>query len=276
MATVKKTAFGSAFAAARAKGDRTFEFGRKKYHTGWKGESGKQTVSSLAKNYEKSTGLPRQIERMEPKAVSTAETAVSTAETAAMPKRETQAFSPSTSSGNMFTRAEAKMDARLNKKADMYSAPMANANLDKADRLRAKAKGTGFLGKVGEFIKKRQLARAERLSQRGSSPSTPPPSAPQRTPNATDALREALRAKKESQPQGMSLAERTMRDNYEKFGRKKSGSTSGGSFSYMGGGKMKKYANGGMIEKEGMKPKGKMDKKKAFLEMIAKLKAKKK
>lgn len=276
MATVKKTAFGSAFAAARAKGDRTFEFGRKKYHTGWKGESGKQTVSSLAKNYEKSTGLPRQIERMEPKAVSTAETAVSTAETAAMPKRETQAFSPSTSSGNMFTRAEAKMDARLNKKADMYSAPMANANLDKADRLRAKAKGTGFLGKVGEFIKKRQLARAERLSQRGSSPSTPPPSAPQRTPNATDALREALRAKKESQPQGMSLAERTMRDNYEKFGRKKSGSTSGGSFSYMGGGKMKSYAKGGMIEKEGMKPKGKMDKKKAFLEMIAKLKAKKK
>jgi hypothetical protein len=44
----------------------------------------------------------------------------------------------------------------------------------------------------------------------------------------------------------------------------------------MGGGMMKKYANGGMIEKEGMKPKGKMDKKKAFLEMIAKLKAKKK
>lgn len=277
MATVKKTAFGSAFAAARAKGDRTFEFGGKKYTTALQGESGKKTVSSLAKNYEKSTGLPRQIEKMEPKAVSTAETA-------AMPKRETQAFSPSTSSGNMFTRAEAKMDARLNKKADMYSAPMANANLDKADRLRAKAKGTGFLGKVGEFIKKRQLARAERLSQRGSSPSTPPPSAPQRTPNTTDALREALRSKKESQPQGMSLTERTMRDNYEKFGRKKSGSTSGGSFSYMGGGKMeygmggkmKKYANGGMIEKDGMKPKGKMDKKKAFLEMIAKLKAKKK
>ena len=44
----------------------------------------------------------------------------------------------------------------------------------------------------------------------------------------------------------------------------------------MGGGMVKKYAKGGMIEKEGMKSKGKMDKKKAFMEMIAKLKAKKK
>ena len=50
----------------------------------------------------------------------------------------------------------------------------------------------------------------------------------------------------------------------------------GGKMEYMGGGKMKKYAKGGMIEKEGAKPKGKMDKKKAFMEMIAKLKAKKK
>lgn len=219
MATVKKTAFGSAFAAARAKGDRTFEFGGKKYTTALQGESGKKTVSSLAKNYEKSTGLPRQIEKMEPKAVSTAETA-------AMPKRETQAFSPSTSSGNMFTRAEAKMDARLNKKADMYSAPMANANLDKADRLRAKAKETGFLGKVGEFIKKRQLARAERLSQRGSSPSTPPPSAPQTESG-----------------QGLSTVGKAMLSNY--LSRKKY--MGGGKMEYGMGGKMKKYAKGGKL-----------------------------
>ena len=44
----------------------------------------------------------------------------------------------------------------------------------------------------------------------------------------------------------------------------------------MGRAMVKKYAKGGMIEKEGMNPKGKMDKKKAFLEMIARLKAKKK
>lgn len=234
MATVKKTAFGSAFAAARAKGDRTFEFGGKKYTTAQKGESGKQTVTALSKAYEKTTGLPQKVAQMAPKAAAPTETQP-------MGKREVD-LSVSTKKGNLFQR-------------------------------------------IGERIKQRQLARANRsvgtpMKSTTSVPSTPTPSAPQRemnatdklkmalqaksapqrTPNATDALREALQAKK-SQP--LSVAAKGMLDKYM-------------SKKYMGGGKMKKYAKGGMIEKEGMKPKGKMDKKKAFLEMIAKLKAKKK
>jgi hypothetical protein len=43
---------------------------------------------------------------------------------------------------------------------------------------------------------------------------------------------------------------------------------------YMGGGKMEGYAMGGKMVEKGKEPK--MDKKKAFMEMIAKLKSKKK
>jgi hypothetical protein len=43
---------------------------------------------------------------------------------------------------------------------------------------------------------------------------------------------------------------------------------------YMGGGKMEGYAMGGKMVEKGKE--GKMDKKKAFMEMIAKLKSKKK
>lgn len=286
MATVKKTAFGSAFAAARAKGDRTFEFGGKKYTTAQKGESGKQTVAALSKAYEKTTGLPQKVAQMAPKA--TAPT-----ETQPMGKREVPKAALTVAPGNVFSRMAENKSERLQSRANKFSAPMANADLDKAARLREKASTPGLFSRIGERIKQRQLARANRsvgtpMKSTTSVPSTPTPSAPQRemnatdklkmalqaksapqrTPNATDALREALQAKK-SQP--LSVAAKGMLDKY--MSKKYMG---GGKMEYMGGGKMKKYAKGGMIEKEGMKPKGKMDKKKAFMEMIAKLKAKKK
>ena len=250
MATVKKTAFGSAFAAARAKGDRTFEFGGKKYTTAQKGESGKQTVTSLSKAYEKTTGLPQKVAQMAPKAVTPTETQP-------MAKREVD-LSVSTKRGNLFQR-------------------------------------------LGERIKQRQLARANRsvgtpMKSTTSIPSTPTPSAPQREMNATDRLKMALQAKSAPQremnstdklkmalqaqkSQPLSVAARGMLDKYmskKYMGGGKMKYMGGGKMEYGMGGKMKSYAKGGMIEKEGMKPNGKMDRKKAFMEMIAKLKAKKK
>jgi len=277
MATVKKTAFGSAFAAARAKGDRTFEFGGKKYTTAQKGESGKQTVTALSKAYEKTTGLPQKVAQMAPKSVTPTETQPM--------KREAPKAALTVSPGNVFSRMAENKSERLQSRANKFSAPMANADLDKAARLREKASTPGLFSRIGERIKQRQLARANRsvgtpMKSTSSVPSTPTPSAPQREMNATDRLKMALQAKSAPQremnstdklkmalqaqkSQPLSVAAKGMLDKYM-------------SKKYMGGGKMKSYAKGGMIEKEGMKPKGKMDKKKAFMEMIAKLKAKKK
>ena len=147
--------------------------------------------------------------------------------------------------------------------------PMGKREVD----LNISTKRGNLFQRMGERMKQRQLARANRgagtpMKSTTSIPSTPTPSAPQREMNSTDKLKMALQAQK-SQP--LSVAARGMLDKY--MSKKYMG---GGKMEYMGGGKMKKYAKGGMIEKEGMKPKGKMDRKKAFMEMIAKLKAKKK
>jgi len=160
-------------------------------------------------------------------------------------------------------------------------APMAKREV----KIDTTSKRGNLLQRLGERVKQRQLARASKsvgtpMKSTSSVPSTPTPSAPQREMNATDRLKMALQAKSAPQremnstdklkmalqaqkSQPLSAAAKGMLDKYM-------------SKKYMGGGKMKSYAKGGMIEKEGMKPKGKMDKKKAFMEMIAKLKAKKK
>ena len=218
--------------------------------------------------------------------------------------------------------------------------PMAKREVD----LNISTKRGNLFQRMGERMKQRQLARANRsvgtpMKSTTSIPSTPTPSAPQREMNATDRLKMALQAKSAPQremnstdklkmalqaqkSQPLSVAAKGMLDKY--MSKKYMG---GGKMEYMGGGKMKSYAKGGMIEKEGMKPKkktamdglkalgkyvstfglategynpaegrypkkkveaknqeslkkykygGKMDKKKAFMEMIAKLKAKKK
>lgn len=135
--------------------------------------------------------------------------------------------------------------------------PMGKREVD----LSISTKKGNLFQRLGERIKQRQLARADRKSAGApmksttSVPSTPTPSAPQAESG-----------------QGLSTVGKAMLSNY--LSRKKY--MGGGKMEYGMGGKMKSYAKGGMIEKEGMKPKGKMDKKKAFLEMIAKLKAKKK
>lgn len=133
--------------------------------------------------------------------------------------------------------------------------PMGKREVD----LSISTKKGNLFQRLGERVKQRQLARASKsvgtpMKSTTSVPSTPTPSA-QQTESG----------------QKLSAVGKAMLDKY--ISKKYMG---GGKMEYMGGGKMKKYAKGGMIEKEGMKPKGKMDKKKAFLEMIAKLKAKKK
>jgi len=126
-------------------------------------------------------------------------------------------------------------------------APMAKREV----KIDTTTKRGNLLQRLGERLKSRQLARASKsvgtpMKSTSSIPSTPTPSAPQTESG-----------------QKLSMVGKAMLDKYM-------------SKKYMGGGKMKSYAKGGMIEKEGAKPKGKMDKKKAFMEMIAKLKAKKK
>ena len=134
-------------------------------------------------------------------------------------------------------------------------APMAKREV----KIDTTTKRGNLLQRLGERMKQRQLARASKsvgtpMKSTTSVPSTPTPSAPQTESG-----------------QKLSMVGRAMLDKY--MSKKYMG---GGKMEYMGGGKMKKYAKGGMIEKEGAKPKGKMDKKKAFMEMIAKFKAKKK
>ena len=134
-------------------------------------------------------------------------------------------------------------------------APMAKREV----KIDTTTKRGNLLQRLGERLKSRQLARASKsvgtpMKSTTSIPSTPTPSSPQTESG-----------------QKLSAVGKAMLDKY--MSKKYMG---GGKMEYGMGGKMKKYAKGGMIEKEGMKPKGKMDKKKAFMEMIAKLKAKKK
>ena len=175
--------------------------------------------------------------------------------------------------------------------------PMAKREVD----LNISTKRGNLFQRMGERIKQRQLARANRgagtpMKSTSSVPSTPVSSTPQREMNATDRLKMALQAKSAPQremnstdklkmalqaqkSQPLSVAAKGMLDKYmskKYMGGGKMKYMGGGKMEYGMGGKMKSYANGGMIEKEGMKPKGKMDRKKAFMEMIAKLKAKKK
>ena len=134
-------------------------------------------------------------------------------------------------------------------------APMAKREV----KIDTTSKRGNLLQRLGERLKSRQLARANRgagtpMKSTSSVPSTPTPSAPQTESG-----------------QKLSAVGKAMLDKY--MSKKYMG---GGKMEYGMGGKMKKYAKGGMIEKEGAKPKSKMDRKKAFMEMIAKLKAKKK
>ena len=149
----------------------------------------------------------------------------------------------------------AKADTLLPRSVSTEMQPMAKREV----KIDTTTKRGNLLQRLGERLKSRQLARANRsagtpMKSTTSIPSTPTPSAPQTESG-----------------QKLSMVGRAMLDKY--MSKKYMG---GGKMEYGMGGKMKKYAKGGMIEKEGMKPKGKMDRKKAFMEMIAKLKAKKK
>ena len=149
----------------------------------------------------------------------------------------------------------AKVDTLMPRSVSTEMQPMAKREV----KIDTTSKQGNLLQRLGERVKQRQLARASKsvgtpMKSTTSIPSTPTPSAPQTESG-----------------QKLSAVGKAMLDKY--MSKKYMG---GGKMEYMGGGKMKKYAKGGMIEKEGMKPKGKMDKKKAFMEMIAKLKAKKK
>jgi len=106
---------------------------------------------------------------------------------------------------------------------------------------------TNKMSKLGEFMRKRKLAKADRLASRKESEGFEPD-------NATSKLKEAIR--------NVQLATAS---DYLEGGKGKT---------MMGGGMVKKYMGGGKMEEYKMG--GKMDKKKAFMEMIAKLKAKKK
>jgi len=149
----------------------------------------------------------------------------------------------------------AKVDTLMPRSVSTEMQPMAKREV----KIDTTSKRGNLLQRLGERLKSRQLARASKsvgtpMKSTTSIPSTPTPSAPQTESG-----------------QKLSMVGRAMLDKY--MSKKYMG---GGKMEYMGGGKMKKYAKGGMIEKEGAKPKGKMDKKKAFMEMIARLKAKKK
>jgi hypothetical protein len=106
---------------------------------------------------------------------------------------------------------------------------------------------TNKMSKLGEFMRKRNLAKADRLASRKESEGFEPD-------NATSKLKEAIRNRQ------FATA-----SDYLEGGKGKT---------MMGGGMVKKYAGGGKMDEYKMG--GKMDKKKAFMEMITKLKAKKK
>ena len=189
----------------------------------------------------------------QPSAPKAAPAARPVAKTAARPATSTAA--PAAKPMARPATAIAKADTLLPRSVSTEMQPMAKREV----KIDTTSKRGNLLQRLGERLKSRQLARASKsvgtpMKSTTSVPSTPTPSAPQTESG-----------------QKLSAVGKAMLDKY--MSKKYMG---GGKMEYMGGGKMKKYAKGGMIEKEGMKPKGKMDKKKAFMEMIAKLKAKKK
>lgn len=147
--------------------------------------------------------------------------------------------------------------------------PMAKREVD----LNISTKRGNLFQRIGERVKQRQLARANRsvgtpMKSTTSIPSTPTPSAPQREMNATDRLKMALQAKSAPQREMNSTDKLKMALQAQKS-QPLSAAAKGMLDKYMS----KKYMGGGKMEYMGG---GKMDKKKAFMEMIAKLKAKKK
>ena len=190
----------------------------------------------------------------QPAATKVAPAARPVAKTAARPAAPVAKAAPKTSAPVARTAAPIKPMTSLSVSAS-ETQPMAKREVD----LNISTKRGNLFQRMGERMKQRQLARASKsvgtpMKSTSSVPSTPTPSAPQTESG-----------------QKLSMVGRAMLDKY--MSKKYMG---GGKMEYGMGGKMKKYAKGGMIEKEGMKPKGKMDRKKAFMEMIAKLKAKKK
>jgi hypothetical protein len=189
-----------------------------------------------------------------PKAAPAARPAAPVAKTTPRPAAPVAKAAPKASAPVARTAAPIKPMTSLSVSASEIQ-PMGKREVD----LNISTKRGNLFQRMGERMKQRQLARASKsvgtpMKSTTSVPSTPTPSAPQTESG-----------------QKLSMVGRAMLDKY--MSKKYMG---GGKMEYMGGGKMKKYAKGGMIEKEGMKPKGKMDRKKAFMEMIAKLKAKKK
>jgi hypothetical protein len=198
----------------------------------------------------------------QPAAPKTTPAARPVAKTAARPAAPVAKAAPKASAPIARTAAPIKPMTSLSVSAS-ETQPMAKREVD----LNISTKRGNLFQRMRERMKQRQLARANRgagtpMNSTTSIPSTPTPSAPQTESG-----------------QKLSMVGRAMLDKYmskKYMGGGKMKYMGGGKMEYGMGGKMKSYAKGGMIEKEGMKPKGKMDKKKAFMEMIAKLKAKKK
>ena len=204
----------------------------------------------------------------QPAATKVAPAARPVAKTAARPAAPVAKAAPKASAPVARTAAPIKPMTSLSVSAS-ETQPMAKREVD----LNISTKRGNLFQRMGERMKQRQLARASKsvgtpMKSTTSIPSTPTPSAPQREMNATDRLKMALQAKSAPQremnstdklkmalqaqkSQPLSVAAKGMLDKYM-------------SKKYMGGGKME-YMGG-----------GKMDRKKAFMEMIAKLKAKKK
>jgi len=371
---MKRTRFGKAFAEARARGDRFFKFGKKEYHTGLKGESGKQTVKALEKNYEKVTGVPRKVTPMKSLEANRAETALmpsrgvtpieregkrkglgglvdrirynrmKRAERRAEGKPEVSGVNPPKATNTATPKKEpvfvtamanikAKEDERKSRKPGLVGRMIENAKARRADRLAerakredAKASGIKVTENTGDFIRGMGKGNAtdmlrQAIANRANAKPTAGPT--KEGPSATKAVAEANAASNQKPAETKSSpasnfvtgagpgnartalqqqlstavstesledkAKRVIRGDYGVGAARKAKLGSDyeavqgevnkmmkSKKKLMGGGMVKKYAKGGKIEEEGMKPKGKMDKKKAFLEMIARLKAKKK
>jgi hypothetical protein len=203
-----------------------------------------------------------------PVAKTTPRPAAPVAKTTPRPAAPVAKAAPKASAPVARTAAPIKPMASLSVSAS-ETQPMAKREVD----LNISTKRGNLFQRMGERMKQRQLARANRsvgtpMKSTSSVPSTPTPSAPQREMNATDRLKMALQAKSAPQREMNSTDKLKMALQAQKS-QPLSAAAKGMLDKYMS----KKYMGGGKME-YGMG--GKMDKKKAFMEMIAKLKAKKK
>lgn len=271
---MKKTPFGKAFAEARASGDRSFKFGKKEYNTGLKGESGKQTVKALEKNYEKVTGVPRQVSSMKPIEASRAETAL-------MPSR---GVTPIEREGkrkglgglvdriryNRMKRAERRAEGKpgVTENTGDFIRGMGKGNatdmLRQAIANRANAKPAAGPTKEGPSATK-AVAEANAASNQKPAETKSSPASNFVTGTGPGNARTALQQQLSTAVSTESLqdkAKRVMRGDYGVGAdrRAKLGSDyeavqgevnkmMKSKKKYMGGGMMKKYAKGGKIEK---------------------------